>query len=52
MRFRAVELNPKKVADIIPFSVEVSVEAGPQILADMERVMGRSLGFAIDDAAF
>lgn len=50
--FSAVELNPKKVADIIPWSYEVGVEAGPQVLADIERVMGRSYGFAIDDAGF
>ena len=50
--FAAVELNPKKVADIIPWSYEIGVEAGPQVLADIERVMGRSYGYAVDDAAF
>ena len=50
--FSAVELNPRKVADIIPFTYEINVEAGPRILADIQRVMGRSYGRAVDDAGF
>jgi len=49
--FRAVELNPKKVADIIPWTYEAQVEIAPQILADIQRVMGRAYGKAVDDAA-
>ena len=49
--FRAIELNPKKVADIIPWTYEAQIEIAPQILSDIQRVMGRSYGKAQDDAA-
>lgn len=49
--FRAVTLNPQKVADILPWTYEIQVEAGPRILADIQRVMGRNYGKAVDDAS-
>jgi len=49
--FRAIDLNPKKVADIIPWSYELQIEIAPQILSDIQRVMGRAYGKAQDDAA-
>ena len=49
--FRAIELNPKKVADIIPWTYEAQIEIAPQILSDIQRVMGRAYGKAQDDAA-
>jgi len=48
--FEAVTLNPKKWATIIPWTYEAQVEAGPQILADVQRAIGRSFARAEDDA--
>jgi HK97 family phage major capsid protein len=49
--FQRVDLNPKKVADIIPWTYEIQLEAAQRILNDIQRVMGRAYGKAIDDAA-
>jgi len=49
--FQKVSLNPKKVADILPWTYEIQVEAASQILNDIQRVMGRNYGKAVDAAA-
>lgn len=48
--FQAVSLNPKKWALIIPWTYEINVEAGPQILADAQRAIARGFERAKDDA--
>jgi HK97 family phage major capsid protein len=49
--FQKVSLNPGKLADILPWTYEIQLEAASQILNDIERVMGRNYGKAIDAAA-
>lgn len=49
--FQKVTLNPKKVADILPWTYEIQLEAASQILNDIQRVMGRNYGKAVDAAA-
>lgn len=50
--FQAVELNPLKWAIIVPWTYEIALEAGPQILADAQRAMARGFAYAEDDALF
>lgn len=50
--FKAVSLNPKKWAIIVPWTYEAILEAGPQILADAQRAIARGFAFAEDDALF
>jgi len=49
--FQKVSLNPGKLADILPWTYEIQLEAASQILNDIERVMGRNYGKAVDSAA-
>jgi len=48
--FQSVNLNPKKVAQIVPWSYEAQVELAPQILEDVQRAISRSFARAEDDA--
>lgn len=47
-QFRAITLNPKKWARIFPWTYEINVEAGPKVLADLQRVIGRARARAED----
>lgn len=47
--FRAISLNPQKWATIVPWTYEVNVEAGPKVLADLQRVIGRAAARSEDD---
>ena len=49
--FQKVTLNPGKLADILPWTYEIQLEAASQILNDIQRVMGRNYGKAVDSAA-
>jgi len=48
--FQSVELNPQKVAQIVPWTYEAQVELAPQILSDVQRAIARSFARAEDDA--
>lgn len=48
--FQSVELNPQKVAQIVPWTYEAQVELAPQILNDVQRAIARSFARAEDDA--
>jgi HK97 family phage major capsid protein len=50
--FQSVSLNPKKWAQIVPWSYEAQVELAPQILEDVQRAIARSFARAEDDALF
>jgi HK97 family phage major capsid protein len=50
--FQSVLLNPKKVAQIIPWSYEAQIELAPQILEDVQEALARSFTRAEDDALF
>lgn len=51
-QFEAVTLNPKKWALIVPWTYEINLEAGPQVLADAQRAIARGFAYAEDDALF
>jgi HK97 family phage major capsid protein len=48
--FESVTLNPRKVAQIVPWTYEAGVELAPQILDDVTRALARSFARAEDDA--
>lgn len=50
--FGSVSLNPKKWGLIVPYTYEINLEAGPQILDDIERAIKRGFEWGEDDALF
>lgn len=51
-QFKAIELNPKKWAVIVPWTFEAQLEVATQILADVNREIGISFAKSEDEAAF
>lgn len=50
--FKAISLNPKKWAIILPWTYEANLEAGPSILADANQALARGFAHAEDNALF
>lgn len=51
-QFKALELNPKKWANIVPWTYEANLELANQILTDVNREIAESFAKAEDDAGF